>query len=216
MSMNERKLPFLERVRQGVLVVDGSVRAELERRGLNAHLPEVYTIKNPVIIEEIQRHFLDAGAELLQTNTLKANRFALAAENLADKVYEINRKAVWITRTIALHKAYVAGVVGPTNRHMAPIGTITHDEVHQSFVEQIVALVDGGADVLMLKSFVDLEELEIAIRAAKYVRSDLPLIAMKTFPEDGSVLATSYPQRVAERLLSHNVDCIGSNGTVGP
>lgn len=216
MTLHEKRPTFTERLQQGVLVADGSIRAELELRGLNALLPEAYNIKNPVIVEEIQRHFLEAGAELLQTNTLRANRFALEAENLADKVYEINRKAVWITRTIALNRAYVAGVVGPTNRYLTPVGTLTRDDVHQAFVEQIVALVDGGADVLMLKSFIDLEELEIAIQAAKYVRSDMPLIALKTFPEDGSVLATSYPQKIAERLTLLNVDSLGSNGTVGP
>ena len=216
MTIHDKKPTFAERLQHGVLVADGSIRAELELRGLNAILPEAYNIKNPVVVEEIQRHFLEAGAELLQTNTLRANRFALEAENLADKVYEINRKAVWITRTIALNRAYVAGVVGPTNRYLTPVGTLTRDDVHQAFVEQIVALVDGGADVLMLKSFIDLEELEIAIQAAKYVRSDIPLIALKTFPEDGSVLATSYPQIIAERLMSLNVDSLGSNGTVGP
>lgn len=216
MSVSTTKIPFAERVRQGVMIADGSVRAELEKRGMNAHLPEVYNITNTVVIEDIQRRFMDAGAELLQTNTLRANRFALAAENLAHKVYEINRKAVWIARTTALQQAYVAGVVGPTGKHMVPVGSITADEAHQAFVEQMVALADGGADVFLLKSFIDLEELRIAIRAARYVRSELPVIALKTFPEDGSVLSTAFPRTVATTLSEHGVDCIGSNGTVGP
>jgi homocysteine S-methyltransferase len=215
-SATTTKLPFSERLRQGVMIADGSVRAELENRGMNAHLPEVYNITNTVVIEDIQRRFMDAGAELLQTNTLRANRFALEAENLADRVYEINRKAVWIARTIALQKAYVAGVVGPTGKHMVPVGSITADEAHQAFVEQMVALADGGADVFLLKSFIDMEELQIAIRAARYVRAELPLIALKTFPEDGSVLSTAFPRSVATTLSNHGVDCIGSNGTVGP
>ncbi|MBL7999702.1 MAG: bifunctional homocysteine S-methyltransferase/methylenetetrahydrofolate reductase, partial [Candidatus Kapabacteria bacterium] len=207
---------FLERLNTTPIVSDGSMSAELQRRGLHESPPDVYNLKNPVVVEEIHRLFLDAGAELLQTNTRHANRFALQEANLADKVYEINRKGVWIARTVALHKAYVAGTVGPTGSMLHPVGSLGFDEVHQAFVEQIVALLDGGADLLLLKSFIDIQELEIAIAAAQFVRSDVPIIALKTFPEDGSVLGTSYPGDIARRLETKNVIALGSNGTVGP
>ncbi len=215
MSMN-KPLSFKERLQQGVVVADGSVQAELVRRGLNEFPPDVYNLKNPVVVEEIHRLFVDAGAELVQTNTRFANRFALASASLSDKVYEINRKGVWIARTIALHRAYVAGVIGPTGKILAPVGTLSREMAHQAFVEQIVALIDGGADVLMFKSFIDIDELEIALAAARFVKAEIPVIALKTFPEDGSVLATHYPREVAERLAKHDVIALGSNGTVGP
>src|ERR1043165_3942554 len=113
---NELRLSFEERLTQGVVVADGSMHAELQRRGLNETPPDVYNLKNPVVVEEIHRLFVDAGAELIQTNTRFANRCALQAANLVDKVYEINRKGVWIARTVSLHRAYVAGVVGPTGK----------------------------------------------------------------------------------------------------
>ncbi len=207
---------FEDRLKAGPIVCDGSIQAELSRRGLEEYPPDVYNLKNPVVVEEIHRLFIDAGAELVQTNTRCANRFALAAASLSDKVYEINRKAVWIARTTALHKAFVAGVVGPTGRILSPVGSLGREVAHQAFVEQIVALIDGGADVLMLKSFIDIEELEIALEAARFVKADVPIIALKTFPEDGSVLATSYPAEIATRLRQHKVIALGSNGTVGP
>lgn len=210
------KIPFKERLGSAPLVTDGSMAAELARRGFTEFPPDVYTIKNPVVVEEIHRLFLDAGAELLQTNTHNANRYALEQANLADKVYEINRKGVWVARTTALHKAYVAGVVGPTGKMLSPIGTLKAEEVKQAFVEQIIALIDGGADVLLLKSFIDPQELHIAIDAAQFVDRNFPLIALKTFPEDGSVLATSYPHDITETIAERGVLALGANGTVGP
>lgn len=210
------RIPFSERLGSSPLVTDGSMSAELLRRGYTEHPPDVYNLKNPVVVEEIHRMFLDAGAELLQSNTAAANRFALEQANLSDKVYEINRKGVWIARTTALHKAYVAGTVGPTGKLLAPVGKLRQEEVHQAFVEQVVALLDGGADVILLKSFIDIYELELAIEAAQFVSPTVPIIALKTFPEDGSVLATPYAREIAQRLEHRNVVALGSNGTVGP
>ncbi len=159
---------------------------------------------------------MDAGAELLQSNTEHANRLTLERYGFADKVYELNRTGVWIARYAAQRRAFVAGVVGPVGKFLTPLGAMNREDVREAFVQQITALADGGADVLMLKSFIDVEELEIAIDAAKFVAPDLPIIAQKTFPEDGAVLATSFPADVAQRLVSKGVSVIGTNGTVGP
>ncbi|MES2765476.1 MAG: bifunctional homocysteine S-methyltransferase/methylenetetrahydrofolate reductase [Bacteroidota bacterium] len=210
------KTPFIERLGTEPLVTDGSMAIELARKGCMEFPPDVYNIKNPVSVENIYRDFLNAGADILQTNTEFSNRYALEKYSLADKVYEINRKGVWLTRMIALQGAYVAGVVGPTGKFFKPLGTLTADDARMAFTEQIIALVDGGADVLFLKSFIDIDELCIAIEAAQFVSSTIPIIAMKTFPEDGSVLATSFPEDIARRLKSYGVAAIGANGTVGP
>lgn len=210
------KLPFNERLGKSPLVTDGSIAIELQKRGCNELPTDLYNLKNPVVLENIYREFLNAGAELLKTNTQHANRLALEKFGLSDKVYEINRKGVWIARTVSLHKGYVAGVVGPTGRFFKPIGTLTDSEAKEVFIEQIIALLDGGAEVLMLKSFVDIHELEIAIEAAQFVTSDIPIIALKAFPEDGSVLATSFPADIARALESHNLAAFGASSTVGP
>lgn len=216
MNPQSSKSTFKERLGITPLVTDGSMSAELARRGLNEYPPDVYNLNNPVVVEEVHRMFLDAGADILQSNTHTGNRFALANARLADKVYEINRKGVWIARTVALHKGFVAGVIGPSGRLLAPIGTLRKEELYQAYVEQSVALLDGGVDMLFLKSFIDISELEIAIDAVQFVSRDTPLIAMKTFPEDGSVLATEYPRSIANQLIEKGVTAVGSNGTVGP
>jgi methionine synthase I (cobalamin-dependent)/5,10-methylenetetrahydrofolate reductase len=212
-----QRLLFRERLQQNIpLVTDGSIAAELAERGHFESPAALYNLKNPVLVETIHRDFLQTGIELIQTNTEHANRIALERWNLADKVYEINRKGVWIARCAALHKGYVAAVVDPVGKFLAPLGHITPDEIRQAFIEQIIALADGGADVLMLKSFIDVHELEIAIDAAKYVAPNLPIIAQKTFPEDGAVLSTTYPAEISDRLIKSGADVIGSNSTVGP
>jgi methionine synthase I (cobalamin-dependent)/5,10-methylenetetrahydrofolate reductase len=216
MSSTSRSASFLEQLGTAPVVTDGSMATELGRRGQTEAPPALYNLKNPVLVETIHRDFVDAGATLVQANTEQANRIALERYNLADKVYEINRKGVWIARCAALHRAIVAGVVGPLGRFMAPLGKIRPQDARQAFIDQIIALVDGGADILMLKSFIDIEELELAIEAARFVDPSIPVIAQKTFPEDGSVLATSFPREMARRLVDKGVDVIGANGTVGP
>jgi homocysteine S-methyltransferase len=210
------KPAFAERLRQGVLVTDGSVEAELWRRGLRELPPEVYNLRQPAVVEEIHRAFVEAGAELIQTNTVRANRIALERYGLAEKVYELNRTGVWLARCAALQRAYVAGVVGPVGKFLAPLGSVAPEEVRQAFVEQIVALVDGGAELLVLKGFLDLRELSLAVEAAQLVNPQLPLIALKAFPEDGAVLAGSFPAEVARRLGELPLVACGASGTVGP
>jgi len=198
------------------IVVEGSLAAELRRRGYKEQPVALYTLKEPLLVETIHRAFVQAGVQIILANTFQANALTLERYGLADKVYEINRKGVWIARCAAVRRALVAGVVGPVGKFLKPIGPYSPEEVRQAFIDQIIALLDGGADVLLLKSFIDLEELLIAIEAAQFVDSDVPIIAQKTFPEDGAVLATEYPVQVARALKSAQVTVVGANGAVGP
>ncbi|GDX64408.1 bifunctional homocysteine S-methyltransferase/methylenetetrahydrofolate reductase [Chlorobiota bacterium] len=198
------------------IIASGSIAMELSLRDKSDIPADIWNLKDPVTIESIYREFVDAGATLLLTNTLKSNRLALDAFSLSDKVYEINRKAVWIARTAALRKALVAGVIGPTGHFFSPIGDLTQEEAHQVFAEQAMALLDSGADIIMLSSFIDIEELIIAIDAVRAVNPEIPIIALKSFPEDGTVLATSYPADIASRLQEKTLLALGSNGIVGP
>ncbi len=217
MLHTQRLLPFLERLHApDPLVTDGSMATELALRGALEAPSCLYNVKDPVLVETIHRDFIDAGALLIHTNTEHANRLTLERFGLADKVYEFNRKGVWIARCAALHRAYVAGVIGPIGKFLAPLGSLQPLDVRQAFIDQAIALVDGGADVITLKSFIDLTELEIALDAVKFVAPEIPIIALKTFPEDGAVLSTSYPSDVARALLAKGVVAFGANGTVGP
>ncbi len=198
------------------IVTDGSMAVELAKRGFTERPPDRYNLTSPVVIERIYHDFLDAGATLLQSNTLHANRYALESSMLSARVHEINRKGVWLARAAAGSRAVVAGVVGPSGRFMRPLGPLEPDDLHACFTEQIRALLAATADIILLKSFIDLDELEIAINAVRALSADVPLVALKSFPEDGSVLSGSFPSDVARRLTNHGVQAIGSNGTVGP
>lgn len=205
-----------ERLRSGPIVIDGSIEAVLHARGYNERPIEHYNLKNPLLIERIHGEFVEAGAGIVQSNTKCANAITLAPFNLADKVYEINRKGVWLARTSVVNRAYVAGVIGPIGKFLTPIGKLEHDSVRSAFDAQIRGLLDGGCDLLLLKSFIDIDELEIAMSAVRAISQDISIIAQRTFPEDAAVLATDYPHQIARRLNGPGVIAIGSNGTVGP
>lgn len=207
---------YRERVGRAPIVTDGSMAIELAKRGFAERPPDRYNVEHHVVIERIYHDFLDAGATLLQSNTLHANRFALESAMLSARVHEINRRGVWIARQAAGSRAVVAGVMGPTGRFMRPLGPLDPADASSAFVDQASALLSAGADVIMLKSFITLDELELAIDAVRSLSADVPLIALKSFPEDGSILAGSFPADVATRLTSHGIDAMGSNGTVGP
>jgi methionine synthase I (cobalamin-dependent)/5,10-methylenetetrahydrofolate reductase len=211
---------FTERLRTAQarpILTDGSMAGTLHAAGLTDSLTEHYNLTQPIAVEHAHRRFAEAGAELLMTNTEHANPLTLAKYLIAEKNFEINRKGVWLARAVANDfGALVAAAVGPIGKFLAPIGPLKHEDVRRAFREQILALADGGPDVIILKSFIDLTELEIAIEEAQSVAPNLPIIAQKTFPEDGALLATDFARNVAERLKSLGVTVIGSNGTVGP
>ncbi len=199
------------------ILTDGSMEATLHAVGLTDPLIERYNLTQPIAIEHAHRSFAEAGAELFMTNTEHANPLTLARHHIAEKTYEINRKGVWLARAVASDfDALVAATVGPVGKFLAPIGPLKHEDVRKAFREQILALADGGPDAFILKSFIDLTELEIAIEEVQSIAPELPIIAQKTFPEDGALLATDFARRVAERLIRHGVAAIGTNGTVGP
>jgi len=207
---------FADWIANGPLVTDGSMQIELAKRGLSERPSDRYNLTSPVVIERIYHDFVEAGSTLLQTNTLHANRYALESSMLSARVLEINRKGAWLARSSAGTRARVIGVVGPTGRMMRPLGPLEPPDLRACFTEHIAALLAGTVDGIMLKSFINVDELEIAIECVRALSTDIPLIALKSFPEDGSVLSGSFPSMVAQRLLQHGVDAIGSNGTVGP
>ncbi len=176
---------------------------------------EINNIKNPDIVARIHQEYIGAGAEIIETNTFSANRFRLSQFHLQDRLREINKAAVEIARRVAGDQVYVAGSVGPTGKLLEPIGKVKLLEARAAFREQIEILLEGGVDLLILETFVSLHELDEAITAAKEL-TELPIVAQKAFPEDGSILSGTFPLEVVEHLLSRGVDVVGANCTVGP
>lgn len=176
---------------------------------------EIQNLKNPDIIERIHREYIAAGSEIIEANTFSANRFRLAQYHLEDKLGEIVLRGIEIARRAAGDSVYVAGSVGPTGKILEPIGKLKVQQARDAFKEEIEYLLKGGVDLIMLETFVSLQELDLAIAAAKEL-TDLPLVAQKAFAEDGAILSGSFPVEVVEHIIAQGVDVVGANCTVGP
>jgi len=209
------KKPFRERIKEGPILCDGAVGTLLDLYEYEELPHEIQNIRNPDIIERIHREYIEAGSEIIETNTFSANRFRLAQFHCQDRIREINLKGVEIARRIAGENIYVAGAVGPTGKLLEPIGKVKHQQARDAFKEQIELLLQGGVDLLMLETFVSIQELDEAIAAAKEL-TDIPIVAQKAFAEDGAILSGSFPVEVVEHIVEQGVDVVGANCTVGP
>jgi homocysteine S-methyltransferase len=170
------------------------------------------------IVEEIHRAYIAAGAEVIETNTFGANRIRLARFGLEDKVRDINFRGVKIARSareISGEQVFLAGSVGPIGQQLEPVGRATLREAEAAFREQVEALLEGGADLILLETFTNLPELLAAVTAARSA-CDLPVVAQMTFAEDGLTLSAEEPSQVVQALSVAGVDVIGVNCGVGP
>jgi methionine synthase / methylenetetrahydrofolate reductase(NADPH) len=219
-------LPFLDRLREGPLLCDGAMGTQLYARGseilTHGRCFDELVLTEPALVQAIHRDYIKAGAQIIETNTFGANRFKLAPYGLADRVVEINRRAAKLayeSRDVVGEWVYVAGAVGPSGHLKVPASRARDEErladLREAFREQIGALIEGGVDLLILETFSNLAELEVAAQAAREA-GDLPIVAQVTVTEDGQTLAGQSPARVALALAELGVQVIGCNCSVGP
>jgi homocysteine S-methyltransferase len=174
-------------------------------------------LSQPELIRGIHHEYLQAGAEIIETNTFGGNSFRLARHSLADKVRDINRAGVRIAREAAKSfDVWVAGSVGPLGTRIEPLGKTSFQEAREAFRQQIEVLVEGGVDLLILETFGYMEEIHQAMLAARDVSASLPLVAQVTIDEDGNCLDGSNPQTFVPKLVEWGADVIGCNCSVGP
>jgi methionine synthase I (cobalamin-dependent)/5,10-methylenetetrahydrofolate reductase len=215
---------LLSRLKQAPMLCDGAMGTLLYAKGvfINKCYDEL-NLTQPDLIRGIHQEYMNAGAEMIETNTFGGNSFRLSRHGLADKVEEVNRKGAELAREAAdafnLKKAasvLVAGSIGPLGLRIEPLGKTSREEARASFREQITALAAGGVDVLMLETFGYLEELHQAILAAREVAPDKVLVAQVTIDEDSNCLDGASPETFTAKLNSWGVDVIGCNCSVGP
>jgi homocysteine S-methyltransferase len=174
-------------------------------------------LSQPDLIRATHHDYLQAGAEIIETNTFGGNAFRLARHSIADKVRDINRAGARLAKEAAKSfDVWVAGSVGPLGTRIEPLGKTSFEEARQAFREQIAALAEGGVDLLMMETFGYLEELHQAMLAVKDVGVKLPLIVQVTIDEDGNCLDGSAPENFAPRIEEWGADVIGCNCSVGP
>jgi methionine synthase / methylenetetrahydrofolate reductase (NADH) len=209
---------FLAKIKQSPVLCDGAMGTLLYAKGIfiNRCYDEL-NLSQPDLIRGIHHEYLQAGADIIETNTFGANSYRLARHSLADRVREINVNGARLAREAAKSfDAWVAGSVGPLGVRIEPLGKTSFDEARAAFRDQIAALVEGGADLLILETFGYLEELHQAILAARDVAPKTPLVAQVTIDEDGNCLDGSTPEVFTPRLEEWGPDVIGCNCSVGP
>ncbi|WP_396207261.1 bifunctional homocysteine S-methyltransferase/methylenetetrahydrofolate reductase [Gemmatimonas sp.] len=200
-----------------VVMFDGAMGTMLYAKGvfINQCYDEL-VLRSPDLVREVHAAYVKAGAEVVETNTFGANRAKLTQYGLDGQVSLINRRAAEVAREAAGEQRLVAGAVGPLGIRLEPYGPTSRDEARAMFREQMEALAEGGADCFVLETFVDLEELEQAVLAAREVNPAMPVIAQATV---GPELRTAYgasPEDIARVLDKWGVDVIGLNCSVGP
>src|SRR5579871_4487701 len=181
---------LITRIQQGPVLCDGAMGTLLYSRGIfiNRSYDEL-NLSQPDLIRGIHHDYLQAGAEIIETNTFGANSFRLARHSLADKVRDINLAGARLAREAAKSfDVWVAGSVGPLGTRIEPLGKTSFQEARNAFREQIEALLKGGVDLLILETFGYLEEIHQAMLAAKEFAPSLPLVAQVTIDEDGNCL----------------------------
>ena len=202
---------------EGVVVFDGAMGTMLYARGvfINQCYDELNT-RAPDLVRAVHTEYAKAGAEVLETNTFGANRIKLTQYGLESHTADFNLAAARIARDVAGDTCLVAGAVGPLGIRLEPYGPTSLEEARSTFAEQMAALKEGGADLFIIETFGDLEEIAQAVKAARDVDPTMPVVAQMTIGTDGHTPFGASPEDVAQWLDGLGADVIGLNCSVGP
>jgi len=196
------------------LVLDGAMGTMLFGLGLEqGGAPELWNIEFPERIQEVHDRYIDAGSQIILTNSFGGSSYRLKLHNLQDRVYELNKAAAENGRIAADNVSQtiiVAGSMGPTGELLEPMGTMTFDQAKAAFAEQARGLVDGGVDVLWIETMSHLDEVRAAIEGAREV-SDLPITATLSFDTNGRTMMGVTAQQAVAALCEFNLAAIGAN-----
>lgn len=211
-----------DRLTQGPLLLDGAMGTMLQSYGLpSGTCPEEWNLTHPQIVESIHRQYIQAGADIILTNTFGANRIKLNNFELGDYIDKINISAVKLAREAIRQeitsekRIFLAASVGPTGKLLEPYGELKKQEVYDNYIEQISILQREKIDLLILETFFDLEEIKLALQAAKE-NPDLMVIASMTFNQNLKTIYGIDPERAVKELEKCGADGVGANCGAGP
>lgn len=208
--------PLAQRIsNRDLLLLDGAMGTQLMLRGLSpGECPEAWNLTRPEMLTEISREYVDAGADIVETNTFGASPLKLAQYDLADKTAEINEAAVRAAREAVAGSGYVAGSCGPCGRVLLPHGDTNPEEVYAAFLQQMQSLIGAGVDAICVETMTDLVEARLAVRAAKEVSPGTPVLATMTFdatPRGFFTMMGVGIEQAVHGLREVGADAIGSN-----
>ncbi|MFC1561942.1 homocysteine S-methyltransferase family protein [candidate division KSB1 bacterium] len=207
---------FLDRLsKKEIIISDGAFGTMLMERGLQPGTsPELFGFTHPEILKDITQRYLDAGAEIIHSNTFGASPVKLADYGLENKTEEINSAAVSVVRQVVRDRGFIAASCGPSGKILKPYGDADPEILFAGFTRQIESLIDSGVDIITIETMTDLKEAEIAIRAAKSVSPLTPVVATMTFekiPRGFYTIMGVEIKEAAESLIEAGADVIGSN-----
>lgn len=200
-----------------IVCLDGATGSNLQKRGMPAGVcPEQWVLEHRDVLIGLQREFIQAGSNIVYAPTFSGNRIKLAEYGLADQLQEMNRELVAVSREAADGRALVAGDLTMTGAQLEPLGDLTFEELVDVYKEQIAAIVDGGADLLVVETMMSLQETRAALLAAKEVCPDFPVIVTMSFTESGNTLYGASAESAVVTLQALGADAVGLNCSAGP
>jgi len=207
---------LVDRLSSKVLILDGGTGTSLQARGLpQGYPPDLWLVERPEEVRRVHEAFVEAGADIIFTNTFGASQLRLDRYGWGDRVRELNRAAVGLARAASQGIALVAGDIGPCGLVAASFRQLSRPEAISIFAEQIEALASSGVDLLVIETISDLQEMEVAVAAARSAAPDLPVLASLTFTRDGVLRSGEGPAAAARVLEAMGVDIVGANCSFG-
>jgi 5-methyltetrahydrofolate--homocysteine methyltransferase len=195
----------------GILILDGATGTELQKLGLPAGMaPELWNLQNPEAVKKNYQAYIDAGADIILTNSFGGTRARLALEDAADQVHDINVAAARLAREVAGDSVLVLGSMGPSGVLMTPMGELTFERAIELFAEQAAALAEGGVDGIHIETMSDLQEARAAVVGARQA-TDLPITITMSFDMHGRTMMGVKPEDAVKELAALDVVAIGVN-----
>ncbi len=208
--------PFLDRTGRGeILISDGALGTMLFDAGLvPGQCPEQVVLEKPELLQDIARRYIEAGSDIVHTDTFGATPLKLSDYALHERTGEINRQAVALLKEVAGDRAYVSGSCGPTGRILKPFGDVDPAEVLDGYRAQMDTLISAGADLLCIETMIDLREAVLAVEAARSISSEIPVMTTMTFDKIPKGFFTIWGAGIEESvkaLQDAGADVVGSN-----
>ncbi len=200
---------------ESVLLLDGAMGTELFARGLvSGGSPEAWNVEAPERVQDVHKAYVDAGSNIILTNSFGGTRYRLKLHDLQDSVVELNRAAAQNARVAAdavERTVLVAGSMGPTGELLVPMGSMTYDECRAAFAEQARGLVEGGVDILWVETMSDLNEVKAAVEGARSASADIPICATMSYDTRGRTMMGVTGAQMVQELGGLGLTAVGAN-----
>lgn len=210
------KQKFREMTEQGIVLLDGATGSNLRKAGMPVGIPtEVWALEHPDVIQTLQRAYVEAGSQIIYAPTFSANRISLSLHGMQDRLEELNTKLTALSKEAANGRALVAGDMTTTGKMLEPRGEITYQELFDVYKEQVTALVNAGADLIVAETMLAVDETVVLLDAAQSA-CELPVICTLTLEADGNALYGGSGIELVETLQEMGASAVGLNCSVGP